>query len=128
VTQQLISLTTVGPGKIGLVRETITSASPAINRIRVGIDGNLVHANRDTLKQQTVDQLERGDRDFVLDLTRCKYIDSAGLGVIVSLARKVKQAGGEFVVEGLNEDLRVLFELTRLDQCVTIRQSEVKHV
>jgi anti-sigma B factor antagonist len=35
---------------------------------------------------------------------------------LVSLSKRVRDAGGDVRLTGLNEDLRRLFELTRLDQ------------
>ena len=41
--------------------------------------------------------------------------DSSGLGVLVSLSKKIREQGGELRLSSLNEDLRTLFELTKLD-------------
>lgn len=116
MTQELIRFVTAGDTSFGLVRENDTT-------VRVGISGNLIFSNRDQLKQLVVDQLERGDRWFVLDCTRCAYIDAVGCGVLVSLNSKIKKAGGELVIEGLNEDLQMLFELTKLDTIFAIRRT-----
>jgi anti-sigma B factor antagonist len=51
----------------------------------------------------------------VIDCTQTGYIDSSGLGALVSLSKKVREQGGELRIAGLNEDLRALFELTKLD-------------
>ena len=67
--------------------------------------------------------LERGDRRFVLDFSGTGYIDSSGLGALVSLARKVREEGGDLRLSGLNEDLRSLFELTKLDTLFAISET-----
>lgn len=85
----------------------------------VAVEGQLIVANRQELKQLLQDALDRGDRRFVLDFTPA-YIDSSGLGALVSVNRKVREAGGELRLAGLNEDLRALFELTKLDTLFTI--------
>jgi len=59
--------------------------------------------------------LESGETKFVLDFTSTGYIDSSGLGVLVSVSKKIREAGGDLRLAGLNEDLRMLFELTKLD-------------
>ena len=51
----------------------------------------------------------------VVDFANTAYIDSSGLGVLVSLSKKIREQGGELVLASLNEDLRTLFELTKLD-------------
>ena len=58
---------------------------------------------------------EGGERKFVIDFANTGYIDSSGLGVLVSLSKKIREQGGELRLSSLNEDLRTLFELTKLD-------------
>lgn len=86
----------------------------------VGVDGQLIVGNRHELKQKVLDALEQGDAKFVIDFSNTGYIDSSGLGVLVSLAKKVRDAGGDLKLAGLNEDLRTLFELTKLDSLFTL--------
>jgi anti-sigma B factor antagonist len=42
------------------------------------------------------------------------------LGALVSISKKVREHGGELRLAGLNEDLRSLFELTKLDTLFAI--------
>ncbi|MCI0347504.1 MAG: STAS domain-containing protein, partial [Chloroflexi bacterium] len=59
-------------------------------------------------------------RKFLIDFAGAAYIDSSGLGALVALSRRVRDAGGELRLSGLNEDLRSLFELTKLDTLFAI--------
>jgi len=86
----------------------------------IEVEGQLIVGNRQELKQQVLDQLESGDRKFVIDFANTGYIDSSGLGVLVSLSKKIREQGGELRLSSLNEDLRTLFELTKLDTLFTI--------
>ena len=79
------------------------------------VEGQLIVGNRAELKGLVQEGLDRGERKFVIDCTQTGYIDSSGLGALVSLSRKVREQGGELRIAGLNEDLRALFELTKLD-------------
>ena len=81
----------------------------------VDVDGQLIVGNRQELKQRVLEELEKGERKFVVDFTNTGYIDSSGLGVLVSLSKKIREQGGELRLSSLNEDLRTLFELTKLD-------------
>jgi anti-sigma B factor antagonist len=81
----------------------------------VVIDGQLIVGNRQELKTLIQEGLDRGERKFLVDCSRTGYIDSSGLGALVSLSKKVRELGGELRIAGLNEDLRSLFELTKLD-------------
>jgi anti-sigma B factor antagonist len=89
----------------------------------LGIDGQLIVGNRQELKALIQDGLDRGERRFLIDCGKTGYIDSSGLGALVSLARKVRDLGGELRIAGLNEDLRSLFELTKLNTLFHISQT-----
>ena len=81
----------------------------------VDVGGQLIVGNRQELKQRVLDELERGERRFLIDFAQTGYIDSSGLGVLVSLSKKIREQGGELRLANLNEDLKTLFELTKLD-------------
>ena len=89
----------------------------------IGVDGQLIVGNRHELKQRVLDALADGERKILVDFTNTGYIDSSGLGVLVSLAKKLREEGGELRLAGLNEDLKTLFELTKLDSLFTIVDS-----
>jgi anti-sigma B factor antagonist len=89
----------------------------------VDVDGQLIVGNRQELKQKVLDELESGERKFLIDFANTGYIDSSGLGVLVSLSKKIREQGGELRLANLNEDLRTLFELTKLDTLFSIAES-----
>jgi anti-sigma B factor antagonist len=91
--------------------------------VLVDVDGQLIVGNRQELKQKVLDQLEAGERKFLIDFASTGYIDSSGLGVLVSLSKKIREQGGELRLANLNEDLRTLFELTKLDTLFSIADS-----
>ena len=81
----------------------------------VTVDGQLVVTNRQEFKQAILDAVEAGVKVVVADFSTAGYIDSSGLGALVSLSRRLRDTGGDLRLVGLNDDLRSLFELTRLD-------------
>jgi anti-sigma B factor antagonist len=85
------------------------------DQVVIGVDGQLVARNRQVLKQHVLDLLDRGERRFLIDFSKTGYIDSAGLGVLVSLQKRVRELDGRLRLTHLNDDLRTLFELTRFD-------------
>lgn len=89
----------------------------------IGVDGQLIVSNRHELKERVAEAVDFGTRKVLVDFTQTGYIDSSGLGALVSLAKKLREAGGELRLAGLNEDLRTLFELTKLDTLFSINAS-----
>jgi len=92
----------------------------------VDVEGQLIVGNRQELKQRVLEELEKGERVFVIDFANTGYIDSSGLGVLVSLSKKIRERSGELRLAGLNEDLRTLFELTKLDTLFTITDTRTE--
>jgi anti-sigma B factor antagonist len=50
----------------------------------------------------------------ILDLTEVPYVDSAGLGLLVSAHVSRQKAGRRMVLSGINPRVRRLFEITRM--------------
>ena len=84
------------------------------------VEGQLIVGNRQELKDLVQAALDRGERRLLIDFSRTGYIDSSGLGALVSISKRIREAGGELRLSGLNEDLRSLFELTKLDTLFSI--------
>jgi anti-sigma B factor antagonist len=89
----------------------------------VEVTGQLIVGNRQELKDDVLKLLGTGARKFLIDFKDTAYIDSSGLGVLVSLSKKIREKGGELRLSNLNEDLRTLFELTKLDTLFYIADS-----
>jgi anti-sigma B factor antagonist len=89
----------------------------------VQVDGQLIVGNRHELKDLVQAALDRGDRRLLIDFSRTGYIDSSGLGALVSISKRIRESGGDLRLAGLNEDLRSLFELTKLDTLFTITET-----
>ena len=86
----------------------------------IRVEGQLIVGNRQELKSLIQAGLEAGERKFLIDCSGTGYIDSSGLGALVTISKKVRESGGDLKLAGLNEDLRSLFELTKLDSLFTI--------
>ena len=87
------------------------------------IEGQLIVGNRQELKQKLLDELDKGGRKFLIDFAKTGYIDSSGLGVLVSLSKKIREQGGDLRLANLNDDLKTLFELTKLDTLFQIAET-----
>ena len=83
--------------------------------LTVAVDGQLIVTNRQEFKQAILDAADQGVRIVIVDFTHTGYIDSSGLGALVSLSRRLRDVNGDLRLVGLDDDLRTLFELTRLD-------------
>lgn len=75
-----------------------------------------------SFKEAMSGYINDGNNRIVLDLGQIAFIDSSGLGAIVTTLKRVG-ADGKLVVAGLNDKTRSIFELTRMDRVFDIHTS-----
>lgn len=64
--------------------------------------------------------IEEGNIDFIFDFNQCEFIDSTGLGALVSIYKKCVEKKGSIKLKSLNPDVDKLFKLTRLNKVFEI--------
>lgn len=57
---------------------------------------------------------------IVVDLTGVQFVDSTALAALVQGMKRSRQQGGDVRLSGLGQAVRIIFELTRLDQAFEI--------
>ena len=76
------------------------------------------------LRKAVQDALSAGSKKIVLNLADVSYIDSAGLGELVSAYTTVKNAGGELKLLGLTKKVKDLLVITKLLTVFDVKESE----
>ena len=61
---------------------------------------------------------------LVLNFAGLEYMNSGGIGMLVTLLVRANRQHQELAAYGLSEHYREIFELTRLDEAITIYDSE----
>ena len=64
-------------------------------------------------------QRERPDR-LIIDLNEVPYMDSSGVATLVEAMKVARQSGGKLVLCSMQERVRSIFEIARLDMVFTI--------
>jgi anti-sigma B factor antagonist len=73
-----------------------------------------------TLKSELVLISGNGEKNIILDLSKCRYCDSSGLSAILVANRLCKNANGTFVLTGLNDAVERLITISQLDTVLNI--------
>ena len=63
---------------------------------------------------------EKKPKQLIVDLARVSYIDSSGLAALIEGMQNVQEYGGKFALANLQEPVRTIFEIARLDQVFRI--------
>ena len=106
MTTTVIELDQEGPAAILRISGDITSGSEA----DLGAAYGLAVAN--------------GARAGILDFSKLEYLNSGGIGLLVTLLVRAQRGGGRLVATGLSDHYRQIFELTRLDEAIEIIDDE----
>ncbi len=68
------------------------------------------------VKERIQELLEQGATRLVVDMEGLEFLDSSGLGALVSCLRRVKEKKGEIKLAGLRPEVRSIFEITRVSR------------
>ena len=80
------------------------------------LDGNQAHQLRGELN----DVVGTGAKLILVDLTNVTFMDSSGLAALVTAFKTVRSAGGKLCVCSVNQQVKMLFELTSMDRVFEI--------
>jgi anti-anti-sigma factor len=78
--------------------------------------GILDSTQANSFRQQVDKALEEGVHTLLIDLKNITFVDSSGLGILVVIFKKVRAAQKKMYVCSINEQVRMLFELTSMDR------------
>jgi anti-sigma B factor antagonist len=95
----------------------------------IDMDGRITLGEGSALLRDLIrENLARGRKKIVLNLAGIVYIDSTGLGELVSGYRLIKSEGGEIKLLNLNKKVTDLLQITRLYTVFDIHNQETQAV
>lgn len=89
----------------------------------VTIHGELDVASAPTLRERLIGLVNEGSNYLVLDLEGLDFIDSTGLGSIISALKRARTNDGDLRLVCTQSRIRRLFEITALDKAFPLHSS-----
>ena len=68
------------------------------------------------VKAQLNSNLNKPEVNFILNLQKIKFIDSTGIGVLISALKTARQNNGNFYLSNVNKEVMDLLSLMKLDK------------
>jgi anti-sigma B factor antagonist len=99
--------------------DIVPAGSAAILRIH----GDITGASEGPL-MDAYGGIAPGVRSVVLDFSGLEYMNSGGIGLLVTLLVRAQRAGQKLLAIGLSEHYREILALTRLDEAIGIHDDE----
>lgn len=88
------------------------------------LDGRFEAQNSASVREMIKKVTSHRPANMVVNLKDVKFIDSSGLAVLVQGMKLTKKAGGKLRLCNLQQRVRIIFELTRLDKVFDIHPDE----
>ena len=93
--------------------------------------GILDSVNTNNLRRDILDTIDGEVKVILLDLQDITFMNSSGLGALVATLKAVKAKGGELALCSLSEQVRIIFELSRMERIFQVfedsKQFEAKY-
>lgn len=99
------------------IKETVRDGE----NVELELEGDIVKDSLQPLNREACDFIENPYiKKFGLNLSKVSFIDSSGLGTIVRFQKECQQNGKEYYLKQVHPDIMKIFEITRVDQFLTI--------
>jgi anti-sigma B factor antagonist len=92
----------------------------------IAIEGQLTAASEDALTEAFTEATSGGERVVLMDFSGLDYMNSGGIGLLVTLLVRANRQGQRLLACGLDDHYRQILELTRLDEAITIYADEAE--
>jgi stage II sporulation protein AA (anti-sigma F factor antagonist) len=83
-------------------------------------DGRVDSTNASTFQDELTAATDGNDHSVILDLGGLSYISSAGLRVILLVAKTLQTKGAKFVVCSPSDQIREIFEISGFSQIIPV--------
>ena len=85
--------------------------------------GRLTVVTAPQLRTAVAERNAAGDRIIIVDLSVTEFVDSSGLGALVSCLKSARQAGGDLRIVAPTEQVSMVLRMTNLDRILQPRAS-----
>ena len=86
----------------------------------VSLSGEIDLHNSPAVAASLKEIIARKPPQVLVDLSQVSYIDSSGIAVMIEGMQNVQKYGGKFGIFGIQDSVRSIFEIARLDQVFRI--------
>jgi anti-sigma B factor antagonist len=89
----------------------------------VSVAGEIDVHSGPSLREHLLRALANGERDLIVDLSGVSFLDSSGLGVLVTAHKRARAAGGMLRLASCQPAVATIFQITALDRAFSIHPS-----
>ena len=90
----------------------------------IDIEGDVTAQSDEALTAAYTRASEQGVRAIVLNFAGLDYMNSGGIGLLVTLLVRAQRQGQRVLAYGLSAHYREILELTRIDEAIGVHDNE----
>jgi anti-sigma B factor antagonist len=95
----------------------------------ISLEGNLLGENTNAPVLELIKQhIDAGTKKVLFNLSAMKFINSTGLGMLLTAVSKTRNAGGELALCNLPDQMKKLLQMTKLESVFNTTADEVAGV
>jgi stage II sporulation protein AA (anti-sigma F factor antagonist) len=94
----------------------------------VNIEGDLDLHTAEHFKQQVDEKITAGNHNLILNFTQVNFVDSSGIGAILSKYKQLNNLGGKLVIANISPQIKRIFEVSGILRVIDIYSSEKEAV
>ncbi len=88
------------------------------------VHGDVTAASDSAFGDAYTEATAAGARSLVLDFSDMAYMNSGGIGVLVTMLVRCQRGGQRLLATGLDAHYRQILTLTRLDEAIAVHDTE----
>jgi anti-sigma B factor antagonist len=115
-----------GRGFLGAIMSNLATTVRRISAVVSVIDvqGDITALSEETLMAAYTEANDNGAKCIVLNFEDLDYMNSSGIGLLVTMLIRVQREKRQLLAYGLSEHYQQIFELTRLNEAIGIYENE----
>jgi len=99
------------------------------NILHFQFEGDLIGENNGPeLVEVASDMISNGVKHCSIDISKVRFINSSGIGVLITLLTKFRNKGGDLVLVNPSEQVNKLLIITKLNAIFSIAQNKIEAV
>ena len=111
---------TFGGGRVILLHLDESGQETEIDRL---VSGEHPGQHPPDISKQIHEEIAAGNKNFIIDLAQAPWLNSRGVGYLISLWTTITRAGGRAVLANVSPRLHELLRITKLDGVFVMRDT-----
>jgi anti-sigma B factor antagonist/stage II sporulation protein AA (anti-sigma F factor antagonist) len=90
------------------------------------IEGRMDAVSSPALESKLIELMRQDQNQFLLDFSRIKYLSSAGMRVLLSITKKLKERDGKLAFFAISDEVMEIIKMAGFEKILSIYKTEAE--